>query len=222
MTMNAAFGPPGRDFAARGDRARRLAEREFNLSFGKGIGDDNEVVAGRFWSAQAPPRAAEISVEQEFAESLGWKIGDRVGFDIAGQPFGATITSLRRVEWESFRPNFFVTTPDILPVNLQGGEPWLFKARFGLAATRADEGAHEAVLDHVHYREVAVDDADRIVGVVGSDQRMSGRLDGLHVAGRDVAGSAERRERAEARIGWARDRLRQVLRASPQASRAAS
>jgi starch synthase (maltosyl-transferring) len=36
---------------------------------------------------------------------------------------------------EFFRPNFFVTTPDILPVNLQGGEPWLFKARFGLAAT---------------------------------------------------------------------------------------
>jgi starch synthase (maltosyl-transferring) len=34
-----------------------------------------------------------------------------------------------------FRPNFFVTTPDILPVQLQGGEPWLFKARFALAAT---------------------------------------------------------------------------------------
>lgn len=36
---------------------------------------------------------------------------------------------------EFYRPNFFVTTPDILPYNLQGGEPWLFKARFALAAT---------------------------------------------------------------------------------------
>jgi starch synthase (maltosyl-transferring) len=38
-------------------------------------------------------------------------------------------------EREYFRPNFFVTTPDILPVQLQSGETWLFKARFALAAT---------------------------------------------------------------------------------------
>ncbi|HEU5019465.1 MAG TPA: alpha-1,4-glucan--maltose-1-phosphate maltosyltransferase [Pseudolabrys sp.] len=38
-------------------------------------------------------------------------------------------------EREYFRPNFFVTTPDILPVQLQTGEPWLFKARAALAAT---------------------------------------------------------------------------------------
>jgi starch synthase (maltosyl-transferring) len=38
-------------------------------------------------------------------------------------------------ERDYFRPNFFVTTPDILPVQLQAGEPWLFKARFALAAT---------------------------------------------------------------------------------------
>jgi starch synthase (maltosyl-transferring) len=38
-------------------------------------------------------------------------------------------------EREYFRPNFFVTTPDILPVQLQSGEPWLFKARATLAAT---------------------------------------------------------------------------------------
>ena len=97
----------GRDFAARGERARRMAEREFNLSFGKGIGDDNEVTAGRFWPATGAA-TPELSVEQEFAQTLGWKVGDRVGFDIAGQPFEARITSLRRVEWESFRPNFFV------------------------------------------------------------------------------------------------------------------
>jgi starch synthase (maltosyl-transferring) len=38
-------------------------------------------------------------------------------------------------EREYFRPNFFVTTPDILPVQLQGGEPWMFKSRAALAAT---------------------------------------------------------------------------------------
>ena len=38
-------------------------------------------------------------------------------------------------EREYFRPNFFVTTPDILPVQLQAGEPWMFKSRAALAAT---------------------------------------------------------------------------------------
>jgi starch synthase (maltosyl-transferring) len=38
-------------------------------------------------------------------------------------------------EREYFRPNFFVNTPDILPIHLQGGEPWMFKSRVALAAT---------------------------------------------------------------------------------------
>src|SRR5690606_9617870 len=54
------------------------------------------------------PALTEFSVEERFAQSLGWKVGDRVGFDIAGQQLDGTITSLRSVEWESFRPNFFV------------------------------------------------------------------------------------------------------------------
>jgi putative ABC transport system permease protein len=93
-------GEEGRD-------ARRWAEREFNLSQAATYGEDNKIVAGKWW----PPRALErpeISVEEEFAASLGWKIGDRVAFDIAGQRFEAKITSLRQVEWESFKPNFFV------------------------------------------------------------------------------------------------------------------
>ena len=47
-------------------------------------------------------------MEEGFANSMGWKLGDRVAFDIAGQRLEATVTSLREVEWESFRPNFIV------------------------------------------------------------------------------------------------------------------
>ena len=87
--------------------AQRRAEREFNLSSAAVLRDDNKIAAGRFWGAgvlQTP----EISVEERFAESLGWKLGDRIAFDIAGQRFEAAISSLRSVDWESFRPNFFV------------------------------------------------------------------------------------------------------------------
>ena len=94
-------------YADSGARAQRLAEREFNLSVTSALSDDNRVTAGRFWGASGAS-GPELSVEERFAETLGWKLGDRVRFDIAGQDFEGTITSLRSVEWESFRPNFFV------------------------------------------------------------------------------------------------------------------
>jgi starch synthase (maltosyl-transferring) len=43
----------------------------------------------------------------------------------------------RYPERDYFRPNFFTNTPDILPLHLQSGEPWMFKARVALAATLA-------------------------------------------------------------------------------------
>jgi putative ABC transport system permease protein len=97
----------GQTYADRGQRAQRLAEREFNLSGTDTLTDDNVVTAGTFWQA-GTARADEVSVEEGIARTLGWSIGDRLTFDVAGTPYTATITSLRRVTWESFRPNFFV------------------------------------------------------------------------------------------------------------------
>ena len=96
----------GEDFGEDG-RARRLAEREFNLSSADALRDDNEVIAGEFWTGRVP-ETPELSVEEEFAQTLGWKLGDEVAFDIAGTRYAGRITSLRKVDWESFRPNFFV------------------------------------------------------------------------------------------------------------------
>ncbi|MGY1408190.1 ABC transporter permease [Luteimonas sp. A611] len=102
----------GADYADRtGDaeedrQSQRRAEREFNLSMADALRDDNKVTAGTFW--KATPATPELSVEENFANGLGWKIGDRIAFDIAGQRFEAPVTSLRSVEWESFQPNFFV------------------------------------------------------------------------------------------------------------------
>ena len=107
--LQAVNGNPvsGADYAGRGERARRLAEREFNLSSAASFGADNQRTAGTYWDAdyRGP---VQLSVEEEFAETLNWKIGDRVRFDVAGTPLEARITSLRKVEWESFKPNFFV------------------------------------------------------------------------------------------------------------------
>ncbi|KFN42875.1 ABC transporter permease [Arenimonas oryziterrae] len=99
----------GKDFEGVDDdgQAQRRAEREFNLSFSAKLRPDNEVTAGRFWPADYRG-APQLSVEEGYAKTLGWKIGDRITFDIAGQSYQATLTSFRKVDWESFQPNFFV------------------------------------------------------------------------------------------------------------------
>ena len=89
------------------DRAQRLVEREFNLSNTAQRPPHNEVTQGR-WTED---EAGGLSVEEGLAEELGLKLGDLLGFDIAGQPVQGRITSLRKVDWGSMRVNFFVIFP---------------------------------------------------------------------------------------------------------------
>ena len=89
------------------DRARRLVDREFNLSATPVQPPHNQVVAGR-WLAEDK---GGISVEEGIAKTLGLKLGDSLRFDIAGVATDAKITSLRKVDWGSMRANFFVIYP---------------------------------------------------------------------------------------------------------------
>ncbi|MDO8374458.1 MAG: ABC transporter permease [Polaromonas sp.] len=89
------------------DRAKRLVDREFNLSHAAQQPSHNQVVAGR-WT---PDEAGAISVEDGLANTLGLKLGDSLRFDIGGQLSEAKITSLRKVDWGSMRVNFFVMYP---------------------------------------------------------------------------------------------------------------
>ncbi|MBK5205650.1 MAG: ABC transporter permease, partial [Polaromonas sp.] len=89
------------------ERAKRLLDREFNLSNSAQQPSHNQVVAGRWTHGEK----GAISVEEGLAETLGLKLGDRLRFDMAGQLSDATITSLRKVEWGSMHVNFFVMYP---------------------------------------------------------------------------------------------------------------
>ena len=88
-------------------RARRLVDREFNLSHSASLPAHNAVVAGR-WT---PDEKDGLSVEEGLAETLGLKLGDRLRFDLGGTPIEGRITSLRKVDWSSMRVNFFVLFP---------------------------------------------------------------------------------------------------------------
>jgi putative ABC transport system permease protein len=89
------------------DRAKRLVDREFNLSNAANPPPHNQITAG----AWTPDEEGAISVEVGIAETLGLKIGDRLTFDMGGVPSEARITSLRKVDWGSMRANFFVMYP---------------------------------------------------------------------------------------------------------------
>lgn len=91
----------------RDERARRLVDREFNLSYAAQQPAYNEVVAGR-WQ---PQEQGAVSVEAGLAETLGLKLGDTLRFDVAGTTSEAKITSLRKVDWSSMHANFFVMYP---------------------------------------------------------------------------------------------------------------
>ena len=88
------------------ERARSLADREFNLSTMAQMQPENKISAGRWFADQ--PGAPEASVEEGIAKTLHWKLGDKLRFEIAGTPVDATITSLRKLEWSSMHVNFFV------------------------------------------------------------------------------------------------------------------
>ena len=92
------------------DNARRLVDREFNLSYTMDLPGGNQVVAGNWFKQDKP----QISVETGIAKTLGLKLGDRLAFEIAGETVSAEITSLRTLEWGSMRVNFFVIMPPVL------------------------------------------------------------------------------------------------------------
>jgi putative ABC transport system permease protein len=102
------------DVDAYADRERRLVEREFNLSFMAERPGHNRQTAGAWFGAADLERGA-LSVEEGIARSLGWKLGDTLTWEVAGQRFSAPITGFRKLDWDSMRVNFFViATPKLL------------------------------------------------------------------------------------------------------------
>jgi putative ABC transport system permease protein len=92
------------------ERARRLVDREFNLSWTQSIQPENAIVAGR-WFDSADAGQALLSLEEGIAKTLGVQPGDTLTYDIAGSRLTARVLSLRKVAWDSFRVNFFVVAP---------------------------------------------------------------------------------------------------------------
>jgi putative ABC transport system permease protein len=86
---------------------RWMANREANLSFAAKLSESNEIIDGEWWPEDydGPPL---VSVEEDAAMETGLAIDDKIVFMIAGQELELTISSIRRINWDSFQPNFFM------------------------------------------------------------------------------------------------------------------
>ena len=93
-----------------GERAKRFVTREFNLSWAKDMQQDNEIVAGSWWSREDDGRPL-LSLEAGLAETLNLQLNDVVSFDINGSMIDLTISNLRSVDWDTFKVNFFTVLP---------------------------------------------------------------------------------------------------------------
>lgn len=83
--------------------------RELNLSWSEQLAADNRIEAGQWWPNWQPQHEgmAGVSVEQGLASELELKLGDRLGFSIGGLELEAEVASIRSLDWNSMRPNFF-------------------------------------------------------------------------------------------------------------------
>jgi len=89
------------------DQAKRMVDREFNLSAMSEIPALNQITAGK-WFDDKSTMEPEASVEVGIAKTLKLKLGDELRFDVAGQQVTAKLTSLRKLDWGSMRVNFFI------------------------------------------------------------------------------------------------------------------
>lgn len=113
--------------SAEGNKDEAL-NRELNLTWRSERPDHNPLVAGTW-----PPKAGEVSIEEGLAQRLGVKLGDSVTFTGDTQDFSARVTSVRKVDWESLRPNFFFIFP---PAALDGQpQSWLTSFRWDNGTT---------------------------------------------------------------------------------------
>jgi putative ABC transport system permease protein len=108
--MSAINGTPAESVKLKGERGRGFIEREQNLTWASQLMEDNQLVEGRWWTQQDYGKPL-VSISSEYQEALGLKLGDQLSFDVAGEALTVRVASIRKVRWDSFRPNFFLVFP---------------------------------------------------------------------------------------------------------------
>ena len=101
---------PSESIKLTNESGRGFLEREQNLTWSADLMEDNQMIAGSWWTA-ADTGKHLVSISTEYQETLHLNLGDRLSFDVAGEALTVEVASIRKIRWDSFRPNFFLVFP---------------------------------------------------------------------------------------------------------------
>lgn len=88
------------------ERAKDWSDRQLRLSWAGELPPRNQVIAGQ-WHGEHPSEA-EVSIDVMWRDMYGLKVGDMMRFDVGEGTIDARVGSVRKVDWTSFRVNFFL------------------------------------------------------------------------------------------------------------------
>jgi putative ABC transport system permease protein len=152
--ITAINGRPAESLKFPTDSGRGFLEREQNLTWSAGLMEDNQLVAGNWWTASDAGKPL-VSISTEYQEALQLKLGDKISFDVAGETLSVEVASIRKIRWDSFRPNFFLVFP---PGLLDGAAGTYMTSVFLTPSQRP------ALADLVHrFPTISVFDVDAIL-----------------------------------------------------------
>jgi putative ABC transport system permease protein len=141
------------------DRGKQFATRDQNITWAEQLGRDNEITDGHWFTPEEFGKPL-VSVSSEYMEELKLKIGDELQFDVSGETRSAKISSVRKVKWDSFQPNFFLM---FAPGLLEGSQgTWM-------TAAHMDGKNPKTIADLVRrFPSVSVFNVDELLGQVRS------------------------------------------------------
>ena len=193
------------------ERAKDWADRQLRLSWVDALPPSNQVIAGQWQGAH--PAHAEVSIDTMWRDMFALKVGDTLSFNVGEGNIEAKVGSVRKVDWSSFRVNFFL----LLDPAHAGDLPHTWLASFHLARGHATQLA-QLSRDYSNLSLVDVDSLlDRvreIVDRVGNAVRwilgFSLLAGALVLAAALAASAAERRHEAALlrTLGARRNQLR--------------
>lgn len=99
----AVNGEPATEQRFPDPRAQRFLDGNLNLSWSEQLPEANQLVAGQWWGD-----GDEVSIAESWAQTFGLGVGDRVTIRVGEREIEARIASVRKVDWDSFRVNFFL------------------------------------------------------------------------------------------------------------------
>jgi putative ABC transport system permease protein len=188
-------------------------EREFNLSWTTALPRGNGVSQGTWFGTDS---AAQFSVEQGLAETLGLRLGDRLSYQVAGETLTAPITSLRKLDWDSMQVNFFVLAPPAALENFPASYITSFHlepSRAGMTTTLVRAFPNISVIDVgmlLHQLQETLDQVAHAVGLLFGLSWVAGIV--VLYAGLQASADERQRELALMRaLGARRGQLRRAM-----------